>query len=122
MPIHSTLATSSLIIKSPREAIDKFQGDFHEIAKNIDCRHLASALFSASSQYKCPYLDSSAVNVTKSFLEKARSSSSDNFSTNFEILTDAYLITERFPEYITAIYAALSNALPLPFKGLCTRT
>ena len=93
--------------------IDKFQEDSYEIANSVDAKHLALALVSESSREKCPYLDRSARDTITSFLETARSSS-DNFTGNFEILTDVLNIVKRFPDYISAVQAALRKCLDHP--------
>ena len=88
--------------------LDKFQDNFDDIAQTVECRRLASALFSASSQRKCPYLDNEAIAIVRSFPKRAKVSS-DKFSTNFDILTDA--LSTTFPQYISAISTALNKAI-----------
>ncbi len=101
-------------------SVQDFQDQFDDIAKSIDCKRLASALFTESSAKKCAYLDQSAKLKVRKFLDRARAkfdSSSENFSANFDLLADALAIVEDHSQYITAIQAALNRASP---RGIIT--
>ena len=103
-------ATSVTEPISTLSRINRFQENMYEIVSSVDARRLALALVSESSQEKCPNLDKSARDKIESFLETARSSS-DNFSANYDIVADLFIIAKRFPSYMSAVQAALGKCL-----------
>ncbi len=118
----SPLTTTSVkITPDSVEDLDHLQDQFDDIAKTVDCKKLASALFTESSPKNCPYLSDHSKKKITSFLTRSRAkcdTSDEKFSANYDILVDARDIASEHPQYITAIQAALNRAVTGLRKGI----
>ena len=97
------------------------QDQFDDIAKTVDCKRLASALFTESSPKKCPYLSDDSKKTIRSFLTRSRTkcdTPDEKFWANYDILVDANEIATKHPQYITAVQAALNRARLELQKGI----
>lgn len=90
---------------------EDFQERFDDIAKNVPCKELASALYAESTTKKHPYLqsDKKALEKIRAFLKMGRHTQTENFPVNFEILCDALDIADKHEGYLSAIQAALNR-------------
>ena len=93
-------------------SVQDLQEQFFDIANSVDCKRLASALFSESSTKKCSYLDESERKKVRNFIDRARGKCTDNFNTNYEILSDVMAIADDHSQYVSAVQAALNKLDP----------